>query len=125
MSYIPDLKKTEWWHEINLAYSKSIPEKFTAILVGWIGDTIPSRGEVLDEIMEKLEWAYDNREIDQGCLGEHECEICHNHTDRGEILIIDDDKMYVTPKMILHYINDHSYRPPKEFMDAVDKISVT
>jgi hypothetical protein len=63
--------------------------------------------------------------FNEGCLGEHECEICHNHTDRGEILIIDDDKMYVAPQMILHYIKDHSYRPPKEFMDAVDKISVT
>ena len=125
MSYTPDLKKTEWWHEIDFAYSKSIPEKFTAIMVGWIGNRIPSTGKVLKEIIEKLEWAYDNREIDQGWLGEHECEICNNYTDRGEILIIDDDKMYVAPKMILHYIRDHSYRPPEEFIHAVDKINVT
>lgn len=125
MSYTPDLEKTEWWHEINFAYSKSIPEKFTAIMVGWIGNRIPSAGEVLNEIIEKLEWAYDNRTIDQGWLGEHECEICNNYTDRGEILIIDDDKMYVAPRMILHYIKDHSYRPPEEFIDAVAKINIT
>jgi len=125
MSYTPDLKKTEWWHEIDFAYSKSIPEKFTAIMVGWLGNRIPSSGEVLIEIIEKLEWAYDHRVIDQGWLGEHECEICNNYTDRGEILIIDDDKMYVAPKMILHYIRDHSYRPPGEFIHAVDKINVT
>ena len=75
------------------------------------------------EIIEKLEWVYDNRTIDQGWLGEHECEICNNYTDRGEILIIDDDKMYVVPKMILHYIKDHFYRPPEDFINAVDNIS--
>ena len=125
MSFIPDLEKTEWWHEISFAYGKSIPEKFTAIMVGWLGNTIPSAGEVPNEIIEKLEWASVNRTIDQGWLGEHECEVCNNYTDRGEILIIDDDKMYVAPKMILHYIKGHSYRPPQEFIDAVDKIKVT
>ena len=125
MSYTADLKKTEWWHEIDFAYSKSIPDKFTAIMVGWIGNRIPSAGEVSYEIIEKLEWAYDNREIDQGWLGEHECKICNNYTDRGEILIIDGNKMYVAPKMILHYIKDHSYRPPEEFIDAVNKLNVT
>ena len=94
-------------------------------MVGWIGDKIPSVGEVTNDIIEKLEWAYDNRAIDQGWLGEHDCEICNNYTDRGEILIIDEDKMYVAPKMILHYIKEHSYRPPEEFLEAVDKISDT
>jgi hypothetical protein len=76
-------------------------------------------------MIEKLVWAYYNRTIDQGCLGEYECGICNNHTNRGEILIIDDDKMYVTPKMILHYIKDHGYCPPEKFIAAVDKIHVT
>jgi len=73
MSYTPDLKKTEWWHDIAFAYSKSIPEKFTAIMVGWIGNRIPPSGKVSNKIIEKLEWTYDNRTIDQGWLREHEC----------------------------------------------------
>lgn len=125
MSYTPDLEETEWWHEINLAYSKSIPDKFTGIMVGWLGNRIPTTGEVSPDILEKLKWAYDNRIIDQGWLGEHECEICNNHVDRGELLIIDGDKMYVAPRMILHYINEHSYLPPNEFLDAVGNINVS
>jgi len=124
MSYTTDLDKAQWWHEAALAYSRSIPGNFTAIMVGWIGDSVPSVGIVRNDIIEKLEWAYNNRTIDQGWLGEHECEICNTHTDRGEILIIDGDRMYVAPKMILHYIKDHSYHPPEEFINALNKINV-
>ncbi len=102
-----------------------IPKEFTAIMVGWVGDKAPTTGEVSDKIIAKLEWAYDHRIIDQGWLGEHECEMCNNFFDRGEILIIDGDKMYVTPRMILHYIKTHSYCPPEEFLDAVGKIAIS
>lgn len=122
MSYTPDLTQTEWWHEVSLAYRKSLPETFTAILVGWLGDTVPTTGIVSAEILEKLAWAYENRDIDQGWLGEHECEICHAHADHGEILIMGAKKMYVAPKMILHYIKAHGYQPPQEFIDAVDQL---
>jgi hypothetical protein len=122
MSYIPDLKQSEWWHVLDLGYSRSIPEKFDAIMVGWLKDRIPSFGDVSSEIIEKLEWAAENRVIDQGWLGEHDCEICHAYTDRAEILIIAADKLYVAPKMIVHYISAHGYCPPQEFLDAADKI---
>jgi hypothetical protein len=72
MSYIPDLEEREWWHVVDFAYNNSIPENFDAVMVGWIGDKILSKGNVPVETMKKLEWAYDNRAIDQACLGEHE-----------------------------------------------------
>ena len=122
MGDIPDLEEKEWWHVVDLAYNKSIPENFNAVMVGWLGSKIPSTGEVSTKTINKLEWALANRAIDQAWMGEHECEICNKHTDRGEILIIDGEKMYVAPRMILHYIKSHSYRPPKEFISAVDKI---
>ncbi|MFC1489144.1 hypothetical protein ACFL6B_04775 [Thermodesulfobacteriota bacterium] len=125
MGYISDLEETEWWHVIDYAYSKSIPEKFNAIMVGWLGSKVPHEGKIETQTIKKLEWARDNRTIDQAWLGEHECEICNNYIDRGEILIIDGEKMYVAPRMILHYIKEHSYRPPEEFLEAVDKINVT
>ena len=125
MSYTPDLEETQWWHETDLAYSKSIPKEFNAIMVGWLGSEIPSTGEISIGTIKKLEWARDNRTIDQGWLGEHVCEICDDYVDRGEILVIDGEKMYVAPRMILHYIQTHSYRPPKDFLNAVDKIDVT
>jgi hypothetical protein len=33
--------------------------------------------------------------------------------------------MYVAPKMILHYVEAHAYRPPQEFLDAVAQIETT
>lgn len=33
----------------------------------------------------------------------------------------DGAKVFVAPSIILHYINDHNYLPPQEFLDAVDQ----
>jgi len=122
MGYIPDLEESEWWHVADYAYDTSIAENFNATLIGWLGSEIHSIGKISPETLGKLEWAADKRGIDQGSLGEHECEICNNHTDRGEILIVDGEKMYVAPRMIVHYIKEHCYHPPEEFLRAVDKI---
>jgi len=125
MSTIPDLTQTEWWHTPELAYSSSVPERFVGVMIGWLGDTVPTTGAVSGEIIEKLRWACDHHTIDQGCLGEHECGICKDYPDRGEVLIADGDKMYVAPRMILHYIEAHGYCPPQEFLDAVAQIEIT
>ena len=107
MSYTPDLNRTEWWHAPDLGYSESLPEKFDAIMVGWLGDRVPTTGEISPETITK-----------------HDCEICMAYTDRAEILIIDDNKMYAAPRMILHDIKKHAYRPPQPFLDAVDKLDL-
>ena len=94
-------------------------------MVGWMGNSVPTTGRISPHILEKLKWAYDNRTIDQGWLGEHECEICHNHVDRAELLVMNGDEMYVAPRMILHYIEAHSYLPPKKFLTAVATMHVS
>jgi len=123
MAYYKDLVKKQWWHNTNLSYDPSVPGEFTAVMIGWIGNEVPSVGEIDDKMLSKLEWACSNRVIDQGWLGEHECEVCNSHTDRGEILIVYNNTMYVAPRILLHYITAHSYLPPGEFLNAVDKIS--
>jgi hypothetical protein len=39
----------------------------------------------------------------------------------SEIYVPDDEVVYCTPNLILHYIRDHSYRPPECFCAAVLK----
>ena len=124
MTQIADLLITEWWHEPQLSYDEGLPGEFAAILIGWLGDAVPSVGEVDAAFLEKLAWASDNQLIDQGALGFHECEICHDYYDRAEILVKDDKAMYVAPRMIVHYIRDHAYRPPDVFIQAVNKIAL-
>lgn len=122
LMYIPDLTEIEWWHEASFAYDQSLPERFPAVLVGWLGNTVPNSGPVSPLFLDKLQWASQNLIIDQGALGEHECEICGSHTDRGEILIRHGSSMYVMPRMLLHYITVHSYQPPEQFVEAVEKL---
>ncbi len=126
MSAIPDLTPSEWWHNPELAYSTSVPERFDAVMVGWLGAAVPTTGTVSGEIVSRLRWACDHLTIDQGWLGEHECQICENFSGRGEVLVAGcGDKMYVAPRMILHYIEVHAYCPPQEFLDAVVRIETT
>ena len=39
----------------------------------------------------------------------------------GEIRIMGDENIYAAPDLILHFIVEHGYRPPKAFIDAVTK----
>jgi hypothetical protein len=66
------------------------------------------------------------------CRAIHECELCRDEQatllskrgDRyvrgnGALYIPTADCVYVAPLMIVHYVREHSYRPPEEFMAAV------
>jgi len=124
MGYIPDLEECDWWHSPGLAYDSALPEQFRATMVGWLGNEVTTSGEVSGEILEKLEWACQHLTIDQGWLGEHRCELCQDHTDRGEMLILYGSRMYVAPRMILHYIKAHAYLPPEEFLKVMQALEI-
>jgi hypothetical protein len=74
--------------------------------------------------------------------GSHLCEFCPQPTpilSKGGILVIDPPrnmtgngeirvegkygKIYVAPMLILHYVVEHSYAPPLEFVDAVLRLT--
>ena len=54
-------------------------------------------------------------------LGLHTCELCDNYNHGDDIVVPSDQVMYVAPKMIVHYIKEHGYLPPEQFIDAVLK----
>jgi len=51
-----------------------------------------------------------------GELGYHRCEICRSIHDHGEVWIEVGATRYVLPRMILHYVDAHSYLPPPQFV---------
>jgi hypothetical protein len=51
--------------------------------------------------------------------GSHSCELCGTFCASGNVAVPTNRVLFVAPEMILHYIEQHSYRPPKEFVDAV------
>jgi hypothetical protein len=51
--------------------------------------------------------------------GFHRCELCREFTSHRNLGVPADDLLYVAPEMISHYVEEHEYLPPREFIDAV------
>jgi hypothetical protein len=91
--------------------------------VGWLSrDAEFNRGQTPAGVYERLkEFALDPwQPIAAG--GSHGCELCqHSPEARGSanLFIPSGEKIYVTPELIVHYINAHQYLPPDEFCAAV------
>ena len=52
-------------------------------------------------------------------FGFHTCELCLNFHSGDNIVVPAEKVLYVAPVMILHYVEEHQYLPPKAFVDAV------
>jgi hypothetical protein len=110
--------------------------------VGWLGSTVPTTGPVPDECIVRLLDAYKRGLcLSDGWLGWHNCEICTTEGEwypggqigpvvrwkgeelrlygHGHQLVEHEGRVYVCPALVLHYILDHGYRPPDEFVLAV------
>jgi len=110
--------------------------------VGWLGNQVPRSGDTREECVDRLVLAYESDWVFDDCTkGWHECEICTTKEQRrpggkigpvihwrgrdlrlighGHYLIRSQDIVYMAPGLVLHYILDHHYRPPNEFVDAV------
>jgi hypothetical protein len=102
---------------------------------------VPTTGPTLDECIDGLFDVYNRRLVfPDGSLGWHDCELCTTETQwypggqigpvirwKGQELRVcghrhhleHEGRVYVCPALILHYILDHGYRPPEEFVRAV------
>jgi len=111
--YYPDLYVEERYYGVK------------AIKVGWLdeGKPFPKWGDddfdKLALLILKLE------EIGPGVYtkGYHHCPFCGNHksSTQFQIRLKDGKTFYDAPNMIMHYIIEHEYLPPQEFIDAVMK----
>ena len=123
VTYIPDLTVREF-KQCHLLY------------VGWLCREHPFRtGPVEHSFIEKL-WKH--------CLHPvlpsknfHRCDLCSNapsgllsvtfqsqtaQLGAAEIRVLDHQgRVYAAPDLIFHYVTVHRYRPPKEFIAAVNR----
>ena len=93
-----------------------------AIAVGWLegGFDFPT-GPTPEDDYSRL------KELSRGSFmpivsaGAHQCTVCQfdGPGGHGYLLIPGDGHLYAAPKLIVHYIAVHSYRPPEEFLVAV------
>ncbi|WP_327141038.1 DUF7919 family protein [Nocardia sp. NBC_01327] len=94
--------------------------------IGWLGPEygVPGAAErpLSAQDLNALQSA--SRHLSSIMLGTHDCEFClgstvfegngefHYYARRGTV--------YSAPMMILHYVGEHGYKPPREFLDCLD-----
>ena len=126
MAYYPDLSPYE--------YIKG-KAKNNVLNVGWLdGKHAFRRGEI-DNFLLELILGFCKRAVNR-TRGYHLCPLCNDppfgfiverNKERiilgsGEIWIKGEDgKIYVAPDLIYHYIRDHGYLPPDEFLIAIER----
>lgn len=116
MSQTDDLARVQYQHVPALGYDKGLASPIEALAVGWLGDRVPRTGAVDADLRAALEHFSRHHYVDRGELGLHTCEICHRFAGRGELLIQTPGGRYVLPQLVLHYIAEHGYRPPENFL---------
>ncbi len=121
-------------------YKRAVELSLPSLNIGWLSGKHPfSTGETSQEFRAKLFQFCLDENLVQIMRGFHECEICNlsalewferRHSiygakaefasiGDGEIRVIGESAIYAAPALIYHYVVDHEYRPPDEFIQAV------
>jgi hypothetical protein len=130
-----DMEKDDKW-----GYGTLLPG-LQLLPIGWLGSQVPSKGPVPEPVIDFLFNAYKEGVLSDGTRGWHSCEICAAAGDlpiaeytlpkvkwrdqskqimgHGHYLIRHQKKVYMCPALIIHYILDHDYQPPEEFIQAI------
>jgi hypothetical protein len=110
----------------------NLPAELQLFAVGWIEEAGFTTGAVPDECIEALFAAFPAKIIPDGTRGLHTCTLCQVELPKvewkgktvdlagyGHYLVRNEKAVYMAPALLLHYILEHRYCPPKIFIDAV------
>jgi len=88
---------------------------------GWIGNKIPKSEHTWesDEIKNTFLKLVDSVPNIDGFMGRHNCEICNERLGCCSKKFKYNNKVYVCPDKVEHYILVHNYIPLQEVIDAV------
>lgn len=107
-------------HYPDLATECQIARGARVRAVGWLAEGHDfSHGDVDAKVIDALTQLRDDGWVHVASAGPHECEFCRGAREARNILVPAPDVLYVAPAMVVHYIEDHAYRPPREFLAAV------
>lgn len=89
------------------------------VAVGWLErGRVYAVGEAPPEVFTKLEILLtDPRQ--PAAAGVHPCDLCAFRPEvlgANNVFIPGEDRVYVAPERVLHYMNAHRYRPPMRFV---------
>lgn len=112
------------WYE-DLTECDYFAEQFSVnrIAVGWLENGKPyEKGETSKKVVEKIHEFIKTSGMYVYFLGYHKCDFCdfiNVELGAATILIAYKKKVYICPALIVHYIENHQYLPPTEFIEAV------
>jgi hypothetical protein len=90
------------------------------LAVGWLDPEHPySEGRLSPHELAQLAAAVKNSPWREIYKGDHRCQFCRGATCNGDVWIPGVDVVFVSPVMILHYVEVHQYAPPPEFISAL------
>lgn len=91
--------------------------------IGWLEIGHPfTRGPVPGDILATLKAQVVKAYQVAYHMGFHECSLCpagQKRTGLDNLLVPTRELLYVAPELVIHYIEDHGYRPPDQFLEAV------
>lgn len=108
-------------------------DKSKILAVGWIDyDKEPKFrdrkisfeiGKADIDFLDKLKSVIKKADNYVDYMGWHTCVLCKNNSEKcslyGQIFLPYKGKIYVAPKGIVHYIEEHDYLPPNIFIEAI------
>jgi hypothetical protein len=115
-----------------------VPPDVRAVAIGWLDASHPyTAGSVDDAFVADL-FAACRMHATARTRGWHQCTLCQAETKQGlggtvaardgeSVLLGDaeirvaaaDGTWLIAPTLVLHYVTDHAYQPPPEFIEAV------
>ena len=126
-----------WYADLSVCDYFGLVDESRLLAVGWLerGRVFPT-GLVEDRIVRRLaELAMDPWQPVL-FLGYHDCDLCAVSAEPSEVVVEGGEVatgvsnifvpagelgVLVAPSLILHYIQEHHYRPPDAFLNAVEQ----
>jgi len=108
MTYYEDLTPCGYFPKVEL------------VAIGWLGSEHSfEQGPVGQPFLEALRRLLVFPWFPYAFAGGHLCEWCGLVWGTANLLVPSAHGVFVCPELILHYIEQHNYRPPQQFQDAV------
>lgn len=119
MAYFEDLSEYRYFGETESG----------VLNVGWLGKGQPFETRETSEAFQMALAELCNNNSIRHCCGHHACEFCrgaswhdpyYGRMGNGEIRVRDADNLwYAAPRLVIHYVLEHRYCPPRGFIEAV------
>lgn len=118
MAYFADLTKYNYisWYE-----------GMEALNIGWLDESVPFRtGDISSDAIAKLD-VLCNQPV-MLARGVHVCPYCASsprECGNGEIRVVSTEgTVFAAPALLRHYVSEHNYRPPDEFLIALEQNTI-